>query len=56
MGSTVIRRDVPALVERYREGRLKLDQLVSGRYPLERVNEAIAAVRAGSALRNVIVF
>ena len=56
MGSTVIRRDVPALVERYREGRLKLDQLVSGRYPLESINEAIAAVRAGSALRNVIVF
>jgi S-(hydroxymethyl)glutathione dehydrogenase/alcohol dehydrogenase len=56
MGSTVIGRDVPALVERYREGRLKLDQLVSGRYPLERINEAIAAVRAGSALRNVIVF
>jgi len=56
MGSTVIGRDVPALVERYREGRLKLDQLVSGRYPLERINEAIAEVKAGAALRNVIVF
>jgi S-(hydroxymethyl)glutathione dehydrogenase / alcohol dehydrogenase len=48
--------DVPRLVELYRQGRLKLDELVTERYPLEKINEAIAAVERGEALRNVIVF
>jgi S-(hydroxymethyl)glutathione dehydrogenase/alcohol dehydrogenase len=56
MGSTRLDVDVPALVDLYKQGRLKLDELVSGRYPLERINEAIAAVTRGEALRNVIVF
>jgi len=56
MGSTRIRIHVPKLVELYRHGRLKLDELVSGRYPLERINEAIAEVNRGEVLRNVIVF
>jgi Zn-dependent alcohol dehydrogenase len=56
MGSSRIARDIPRLVEHYRNGKLKLDELVSGRYPLAAINEAIAAVRQGAALRNVIVF
>jgi Zn-dependent alcohol dehydrogenase len=56
MGSSRIARDIPLLVEHYRNGKLKLDELVSGRYPLASINEAIAAVRHGAALRNVIVF
>ena len=56
MGETDIARDIPRLVEHYRAGRLKLDELVSGRYPLEGINDAIASVKAGKALRNVIVF
>lgn len=56
MGETRVATDIPALVELYRAGRLKLDELITGRYPLERINEAIAAVNAGKALRNVIVF
>jgi hypothetical protein len=43
------------LVELYQEGRLKLDELVTKRYPLEEINEAVAAVKRGEALRNVIV-
>jgi len=35
---------------------LKLDELISNRYPLEQINEAIASARQGEALRNVIVF
>jgi S-(hydroxymethyl)glutathione dehydrogenase / alcohol dehydrogenase len=54
MGATRLRTDVPALVDLYLDGRLKLDELISGRYPLERVNEAIAAMESGAALRNVI--
>jgi len=56
MGSTVIARDVPPLVEAYREGRLKLDELVSGRYPLAQINAAIEDVKSGNAIRNVIIF
>ena len=56
MGETDVSRDIPMLVEHYHAGRLKLDELVSARYPLHEINEAIAAVNAGKALRNVIVF
>ncbi len=55
MGSARLGVDVPKLVALYRQGRLKLDQLISARYPLENINQAIADVR-GEALRNVIVF
>ncbi len=56
MGSTRLAVDVPKLVELYRQGRLKLDELITARYPLAEINEAIAAVKGGAALRNVIVF
>ena len=56
MGSTRLRIDIPKLVKLYENGRLKLDELITGRYPLERINEAIDEVRADKALRNVIVF
>jgi S-(hydroxymethyl)glutathione dehydrogenase/alcohol dehydrogenase len=56
MGSSRIRMDIPRLVDLYQQGSLKLDELVSGRYPLEEINEAIASVKRGEALRNVIVF
>lgn len=56
MGSTRLNVDVPWLVELYRQGRLKLDELVTRCYPLEEVNEAIESMERGEALRNVIVF
>ncbi len=56
MGSTRLGVDVPRLVARYQEGRLNLDELITARYPLERINEAIVAMEGGEALRNVIVF
>ena len=56
MGSTRLSVDVPHLIELYRQGRLKLDELITARYPLDRINEAIEAVERGEALRNVIVF
>ena len=56
MGSTRLRIDVPKLIEHYEQGRLKLDELITARYPLAEINEAIAAVNRGEALRNVIVF
>ena len=56
MGDTVLARDVPWLVDLHRQGRLKLDELISGRWSLEGINEAIADTKAGSARRNVITF
>jgi S-(hydroxymethyl)glutathione dehydrogenase / alcohol dehydrogenase len=56
MGSTRLSVDVPWLVGLYQQGRLKLDELISRRYPLEQINEALAAVETGEVLRNVIVF
>ena len=56
MGSSNIQRDIPNLISLYRQGRLKLDELITARYPLDEINDAIAAVNCGDALRNVIVF
>jgi S-(hydroxymethyl)glutathione dehydrogenase/alcohol dehydrogenase len=55
MGSARPQLDIAALVELYRQGRLKLDELVSGRYALVDVNEAIASADRGEALRPVLV-
>lgn len=56
MGEVVISRDIPWMIDLYGQGRLKLDELISRRWSLEQINEAIADTRAGAARRNVIVF
>ncbi len=56
MGDVRIQRDIPKLLDRHQEGALKLAELISKCYPLEEINEAIADVEAGRALRNVIRF
>ena len=56
MGSTRLSVDVPQLVQLYQSGRLKLDELITDRWPLERINEAIESTEKGNALRNVITF
>ena len=54
MGGTVVQRDIPALVDLWRQGRLKLEELVSRRYAFDQINTAIADARAGAARRNVV--
>ncbi len=56
MGTTQLHTDIPKLVALYKAGVLKLDELITARYPLEKINEAIEAVERGEALRNVIMF
>jgi Zn-dependent alcohol dehydrogenase len=56
MGSTRLSVDVPRLVELYQQGKLKLDQLITRRYPLAEINEAIESMERGEALRNVLIF
>ncbi len=56
MGSTELQTDIPKMIELYRAGILKLDELITGRYSLDQINEAIDSVVQGKALRNVIMF
>lgn len=56
MGDVVIQRDIPWMVDLYEQGRLKLDELISGRWSLDQINEAIEDTKTGAARRNVIVF
>jgi len=56
MGDTVIRRDIPWMIDLYKQGRLKLDELISNRWRLDQINEAIADTKTGAARRNVILF
>lgn len=56
MGDVVIKRDIPWMVDLYTQGRLKLDELISGTWSLGQINEAIEDTKTGAAKRNVIVF
>jgi len=55
MGTSQIRRDIPRLIDWYREGKLKLDELVSDTYTLDDINEAIADVSNGAVIRNIVL-
>jgi S-(hydroxymethyl)glutathione dehydrogenase/alcohol dehydrogenase len=56
MGAVNLKIDIPRLVRLYQTGRLKLDELITGRYPLERINDALKSAERGEGLRNVIMF
>ncbi len=55
MGDVVLARDIPWMLDLHAQGRLKLEALVSGIFPLDRINEALDATRAGQGTRNVVV-
>ena len=46
--------DFPRLIRLYKAGKLKLDELVTRTYPLERVNEAFDALAKGEVARSVL--
>jgi S-(hydroxymethyl)glutathione dehydrogenase/alcohol dehydrogenase len=56
MGSTNLQVDIPRIVALYKAGFIKLDEYITGRYPLEQINEAIKVTESGEGLRNVIMF
>ena len=47
--------DIPALVDRYMDGELKLDELISGRMSLEKASEALEMLEQGNVLRTLLV-
>lgn len=48
------KRDFPWLARLYLEGRLKLDELITARLPLARINEGFDAMRRGEGIRTVV--
>jgi S-(hydroxymethyl)glutathione dehydrogenase/alcohol dehydrogenase len=54
-GSLNPRHDIPSLLGLYREGQLKLDELVTRRYTLDQINEGYEAMRQGLNIRGIIV-
>lgn len=56
MGSNRFRVDMPRYVEFYLDGKLKLDDMISRRIGLEKINEAFDEMKAGAVARSVIVF
>ena len=55
-GSLTPRNDIPRLLDMYRGGSLKLDELITNRYPLDEINEGYQAMRDGTNIRGVIVY
>ena len=41
---------------KYRSGNLKLDDVLTHRYPIEQINEAYDALESGETLRSVVTF
>jgi len=55
-GALSPRSDIPRLLDMYRVGSLKLDELISNRYTLDQINEGYQAMRDGTNIRGVIVY
>jgi S-(hydroxymethyl)glutathione dehydrogenase/alcohol dehydrogenase len=55
-GSLNPRADIPRLLSMYREGQLKLDELITKTYTLDEINEGYRAMRDGENIRGVIVY
>ena len=55
-GSSRPRHAIPKLIDLYRAGKLKLDELLTRSYPFAQINEAYAALERGEVARSVVVF
>lgn len=53
-GSTRPAVDIPRYLDLYRQGQLRLDELITRHYPLAEVNEAYQALERGEVARSVI--
>ena len=56
MGSNAFRVDIPRYLELYAQGRLRLDEMITRRLPLDGVNDAFRAMDEGTAARTLLVF
>jgi S-(hydroxymethyl)glutathione dehydrogenase / alcohol dehydrogenase len=56
MGAVRPRIEIPRLIELYKNGRFKLDELISGHYSFDNIGEAIGSMESGDVIRNVVMF
>jgi S-(hydroxymethyl)glutathione dehydrogenase/alcohol dehydrogenase len=56
MGSNRFRTDIPLYLDFYRQGRLRLDEMVTQRRRLDDINDAFRAMKAGEVARTVLTF
>ncbi len=56
MGSNRFRLDIPQLVDFYLQGRLHLDHMISDRLTLSEINTGFDRMRAGTAVRQIVLF
>jgi len=54
-GSNIPARDIPRIVDLYRAGMLKLDELISQRLAIEEFDTAFADLEAGTVARSVVM-
>ncbi len=50
------RTDVPRIVDWYMEGRINIDDLITHKLPLERINEGFDLMHEGKSIRSVVEF
>ena len=50
------RTDVPRIVDWYMEGRINIDDLITHRLPLDRINEGFDRMHRGESIRSVVVY
>ncbi|GII55824.1 alcohol dehydrogenase [Planotetraspora thailandica] len=55
-GGADVQRDFPFFANLYKAGKLDLESMISSRIRLADVNDAVAALRSGEVLRQIIVF
>jgi alcohol dehydrogenase len=56
IGTCVPSRDIPRYVDLYRQGKLAVDRLMTGKLTLDEINEGFDMLHEGKAVRQVIVF
>jgi S-(hydroxymethyl)glutathione dehydrogenase / alcohol dehydrogenase len=50
------RTDVPKIVDWYMEGKINIDDLITHKLPLDRINDAFDLMHQGKSIRSVVVF
>ena len=50
------RTEVPRIVDWYMDGKIDIDDLITHRLPLERINEGFDLMRKGESIRSVVVY
>jgi alcohol dehydrogenase len=56
VGTCVPSRDIPRYIDLYRQGKLAVNRLMSGRLKLEDINHGFDLLNEGKAVRQVVVF